>query len=88
MPSVIDHLWLEYRAYLWTLAALVAVYFGTLIAGIVSPPVIGKLEAFGLGTITGGLIGLLRMPRRSQDADGSYQLPASSIVKADDELIS
>ena len=53
----------EYRAYLWTLLALVLVYFGTIVAVAVEPELIGKIEVFGLGTVTGGLIGLLRMPR-------------------------
>lgn len=56
---------MEYRAYLWTLAALVLIYFGSIIAAAFVPSIIGKIEAFGLGTITGGLIGLLRMPRQS-----------------------
>lgn len=53
----------EYRAYLWTLLALVVVYFGTIGAVAINPDLIGKIEVFGLGTVTGGLIGLLRMPR-------------------------
>lgn len=53
----------ELRAYLWTLAALVLVFLGTLAMTAVYPHLSGKLEAFGLGTITGGLIGLLRAPR-------------------------
>lgn len=59
----------EYRAYLWTLLALVLVYFGTIAAAVFAPAVIGKLEVFGLGTVTGGLIGLLRMPRHQPPAD-------------------
>lgn len=46
-------------AYLATLAALVIVFIAALIAagrGVT----VG--EAFGLGTITGGLIGILRIP--------------------------
>jgi hypothetical protein len=49
-------------AYLATLGALILVFFGALIAGAISPNIIGKIEAFGLGTITGGLIGVLRLP--------------------------
>jgi len=49
-------------AYLATLAALVLVFALALIAGVISGAVIGKIEAFGLGTITGGLIGVLRIP--------------------------
>jgi hypothetical protein len=61
-----EHLRHEYRAYLWTLAALVMVYFGTIAAAGIWPDLIGKLEVFGLGTVTGGLIGLLRTPRQAQ----------------------
>ena len=49
-------------AYLSTLGALVLVLALALVAGIISDHVIGKIEAFGLGTITGGLIGVLRIP--------------------------
>jgi hypothetical protein len=48
--------------YLATLAALVLVYIATLVTGAVSDTVLSKLEIFGLGTITGGLIGILRIP--------------------------
>ena len=50
-------------AYLATLAALVLVFIAALIAagrGVT----VG--EAFGLGTITGGLIGILRIPSQRQ----------------------
>lgn len=49
-------------AYLATLAALAAIFTVAIVAGVVSDHVIGKIEAFGLGTITGGLIGVLRLP--------------------------
>ena len=49
-------------AYLATLATLVGVFVAALTAAVISPGLIGRLEAFGLGTITGGLIGVLRMP--------------------------
>lgn len=50
-------------AYLATLAALVAVLLGAmLIAAFSGEVLIGKMEAFGLGTVTGGLIGLMRLP--------------------------
>lgn len=49
-------------AYLATLGALVAVFSIAIVAGGVSSGVAGHLEAYGLGTITGGLIGLLRLP--------------------------
>lgn len=60
-----EHLRHEYRAYLWTLGALVTVYFGTMISAGIWPNLMGKLEVFGLGTVTGGLIGLLRTPRQA-----------------------
>lgn len=51
-------------AYLATLGALMVVFISALIAGAISPALIGKIEAFGLGTITGGLIGVLRLPQQ------------------------
>lgn len=51
-------------AYLATLAALVVVFVAALIAGAWAPALIGKIETYGLGTITGGLIGVLRLPSR------------------------
>lgn len=53
-----DHL----IAYLATLLALAVIFTVAIVAGVVSEHVIGKIEAFGLGTITGGLIGVLRLP--------------------------
>lgn len=50
-------------AYLATLVALVTVFLSSIIVGAFSPGVIDKIEAFGLGTITGGLIGVLRIPQ-------------------------
>lgn len=49
-------------AYLATLLTLVVVFMAALITGAIEPAVIGKIEMFGLGTITGGLIGILRVP--------------------------
>lgn len=46
-------------AYLSTLAALVIVFVAALIA---AGRGVSVGEAFGLGTITGGLIGILRIP--------------------------
>ncbi|WP_404713211.1 hypothetical protein [Sphingomonas sp. MMS24-J13] len=49
-------------AYLATLVALVAVFTIAVVGFGVWPANLGKVEAFGLGTITGGLIGILRIP--------------------------
>lgn len=51
-------------AYLATLGVLFMVFTAALVAGALSPALIGKIEAFGLGTITGGLIGVLRLPQQ------------------------
>jgi len=49
--------------YLCTLAAIVTIVLGSmLIATWNGGVLIGKLEAFGLGTVLGGLIGVLRIP--------------------------
>lgn len=62
-------------AYLATLGTLVIIFIGSLIIGSFSDGVVGKIEAFGLGTITGGLIGVLRMPTR--------QTPTANVERAD-----
>lgn len=54
-------------AYLATLAALALIFVIAIVAGVVSDHIIGKIEAFGLGTITGGLIGVLRLPSAVPD---------------------
>ena len=62
-------------AYLATLAALVVVFVSALIAagrGVT----VG--EAFGLGTITGGLIGILRIPNRGPEPAGTPSDPITT----------
>ena len=54
----------QFAAYLATLATLALVFVAALVAAAVAPALIGKIEAFGLGTITGGLIGVLRLPQQ------------------------
>lgn len=50
-------------AYLATLGVLALIVLGAmLIAAFTGEVIIGKMEAFGLGTVTGGLIGLMRLP--------------------------
>lgn len=49
-------------AYLATLATLAIVIIGALIVAAFAPTVMSKMEVFGLGTVTGGLIGVLRIP--------------------------
>ncbi len=78
------YLEMAHRTYLWTLAALVVVYFGSIVAAAFVPSIIGKIEAFGLGTITGGLIGLLRIPRQTPPAASG--LPNDPVHVADDTL--
>lgn len=70
---------LEHSTYRWTLAALVLVYFGSIIAAALVPSIIGKIEAFGLGTITGGLIGLLRTPRQAPPPQDVLDLTGAEI---------
>ena len=55
----------QFWAYIATLTTLAVVFIAALVAVIIAPGLIGRLEAFGLGTITGGLIGVLRMPQRA-----------------------
>lgn len=49
-------------AYVATLVALLVVVMGSLLVAANVPELIGKIEAFGIGTVTGGLIGVLRIP--------------------------
>lgn len=58
-------------AYLATLGALVLIFVSALVIGAFSSLVVGKIEMFGLGTITGGLIGVLRIPAAQRPATGS-----------------
>ena len=65
-------------AYLATLASLVIVFIAALIAagrGVT----VG--EAFGLGTITGGLIGILRIPASSRPSGTPNDPVATEEVK-------
>lgn len=52
-------------AYLATLAALVVALLGTMIVSALVPGVLGHIADFGIGTVTGGLIGVLRIPQRT-----------------------
>lgn len=54
-------------AYLATLATLFAIFALSLVIAAYHPTIVGKIEAFGLGTITGGLIGILRIPSARND---------------------
>lgn len=66
-------------AYLATLAALVVVLLGAMIIAALSNSIIGKMEAFGLGTVTGGLIGLMRLPSaRPIEPTGTPSDPVST----------
>lgn len=49
-------------AFLASLGTLGSVFIAALIAASITPSLIGSLGAFGLGTITGGLLGILRLP--------------------------
>lgn len=63
-------------SFLATLLALLIVYIGTLWFASAHPEIIGKVETFGLGTITGGLIGILRIPsQRNVTVDNSPAQP-------------
>lgn len=49
-------------AYLATLLALVVALVGSMIIAAFVPGVLGHVADFGIGTVTGGLIGVLRIP--------------------------
>lgn len=66
-------------AYLATLAALVLIFLAALIVGAFSAGIVSKIEAFGLGTVTGGLIGALRYPsQRSVTVDNPASDPVNT----------
>lgn len=68
-------------AYLATLATLAVCFLGALIVGAFNDGVIGKLESFGMGTLVGGLIGVLRLPQqRSMTIDN----PPTNPVQTED----
>jgi hypothetical protein len=76
-----DHTRDQLTAYLATLATLIVCFLGALAFGAFNANVIGKLESFGLGTITGGLIGVLRLPQqRSVTVDN----PPTNPVQTED----
>ena len=58
----------QFLAFIATLAAPGFVFDSALVAAAISPGIMGKLEVFGLGTITGGLISALKAPMRSTSA--------------------
>ena len=63
-------------AYIATLATLIVCFLGALVAGVLNDAVISKMEAFGMGTLVGGLIGVLRIPSaRSVTVDNPPSQP-------------
>lgn len=66
-------------AYLATLFTLALVFAIAIIAAARVPELLGKAEVFGLGTITGGLIGILRIPAsRAAEPAGTPTDPIST----------
>ena len=66
----------QLAAYLATLAALVVIFLAVLIVSAFAPAVLGKVEMLGVGTVTGGLIGVLRLPtQRSVTVDNAASDP-------------
>lgn len=49
-------------AYVATLITLVTALLGAMLISAWVPAVLGKIEVFALGTVFGGLIGVLRIP--------------------------
>ena len=66
----------QLAAYLATLGALVLIFVAALVAVALAPALIGKIESFGLGTVMGGLIGVLRLPtQRNVTVDNALNDP-------------
>ena len=68
--------------YIATLAALVIVFIAALVASAISPAIIGTMEVFGLGTITGGLIGVLRLPQKAGASDATLSAALGKLPDA------
>jgi len=66
-------------AYMGTLAALVAVFISALVA---AGNHVTITEAFGIGTITGGLIGVLRMPTKNGASDATVTAALGKVPDA------
>ena len=66
-------------AYMGTLGALVTVFVSALVAAGHSVTI---TEAFGLGTITGGLIGVLRMPTKTGASDATVTAALGKVPDA------
>lgn len=58
-------------AFIATLSTLVIVLAASFFAAWAVPQLIGKIEAFGLGTVTGGLVTLAASFRPRHPTDGS-----------------
>ena len=78
------HRYEQIIAFLATLFVLLSVYIATLLVAASSPGVLDKAEIFGLGTITGGLIGILRIPTQRGvhiDNTPSDPVPTDEVAK-------
>jgi hypothetical protein len=49
-------------AYMATLVALIIALVGSMLIAAFVPGILGHVADFGIGTVTGGLIGVLRIP--------------------------
>ena len=90
MPKISE----ELLAYFATLVALVLLVVIAMLISAYFPHILGRVETFGLGTVTGGLIGLMRIPRTKQGeallAEGAGMLasdsPRDAIATVADQL--
>ena len=76
-------------AYCATLFTLAFVFLIAILAGSFSNSVSSHLADFGLGTITGGLLGVLRLPQqRSMTIDNppSDPVPTTDATTTDEEV--
>lgn len=80
MPKISE----ELMAYFGTLIALVLLVIVAMLISAYFPHILGKVEAFGLGTVTGGLIGLMRIPR-AKPVDGEPLLRMSAATLSPDQ---
>ena len=52
----------QLTAYMATLIALIVALVGSMLIAAFVPGILGHVADFGIGTVTGGLIGVLRIP--------------------------
>lgn len=72
-------------AYLATLVALIMALVGSMIIAAFVPGLLGHVADFGIGTVTGGLIGVLRIPSANNKPIATTDSGDVNVTPADDK---